>query len=92
MNRELESKGTQDIVVYESSDGEVSFNVNVFEETVWLNTNDMSYLFSRDVKTLRKHINNIFKENELEKNSVVSKFATTAADGKKYQVEYYNWF
>ena len=47
-------------------------------------------LFDRDIKTLSKHINNVFKEGELDKKAVVAKFATTAADGKNYQVEHYN--
>ena len=47
-------------------------------------------LFDRDIKTLSKHINNVFKEGELDKKAVVAKFATTAVDGKNYQVEHYN--
>ena len=50
----------------------------------------MAELFDRDIKTIGKHINNTFNEGELDKNSVVAKFATTAEDGKTYQVEYYN--
>ena len=50
----------------------------------------MALLFDRDVKTIGKHINTVFKEGELEENAVVAKFATTAQDGKVYQVEYYN--
>lgn len=58
------------------------------DETVWLNANQLSELFDRDSKTIRKHINNALNE-ELD-DSVVAKFATTAKDGKTYQVEYYN--
>jgi hypothetical protein len=58
-------------------------------ETVWLNRQQMAFLFNRDVKTIGKHIANALKE-ELRSISVVAKFATTAADGKTYQVEYYN--
>ncbi|MDO4411443.1 MAG: hypothetical protein Q4C05_09225, partial [Akkermansia sp.] len=58
------------------------------EETVWLNRQQMSLLFDRDVKTIGKHIQAALRE-ELE-DSVVAKFATTASDGKTYQVEYYN--
>ena len=58
------------------------------DETVWLNREQMAKLFDRDIKTIGKHINNALKE-ELD-NSVVAKFATTAKDGKNYQVEYYN--
>lgn len=62
----------------------------VDNESVWLNRNQMSALFERDVKTIGKHINNALKEELAEQNSVVAKFATTAADNKKYMVEHYN--
>ncbi len=58
-------------------------------ETVWLNRQQMAELFGRDIKTIGKHINNAKKE-ELEGIPVVAKFATTALDGKSYQMEYYN--
>lgn len=64
--------------------------VMVDNESVWLNRNQMSALFERDVKTIGKHINNALKEELAEQNSVVAKFATTAADNKKYMVEHYN--
>lgn len=50
----------------------------------------MAELFQRDKSTISKHIKNIFEEGELQRNSVVAKFATTASDGKTYQVDYYN--
>lgn len=70
-------------------DSEVKLEVRLEEETVWLNRQQLSELFNRDVKTIGKHVNNALKE-ELAGISVVAKFATTAADGKVYQVEYYN--
>jgi len=82
----LESK----IEIYQSYDGNAVVEVKFEKETVWLNRNQLSVLFGRDVKTIGKHINNIFTEGELEKKSVVSKFATTATDGKTYQVDFYN--
>ncbi len=66
----------------------MKLEVNMKDETVWLNREQMAKLFDRDIKTIGKHINNALKE-ELD-NSVVAKFATTAKDGKNYQVEYYN--
>jgi len=78
----------KNIVLY--NDGEIELNVSINDETTWLNRNQISQLLDRDVKTIGKHINNVFKEKELEKNSVVANFATTAKDGKKYDVEYYN--
>ncbi|HPA57500.1 MAG TPA: RhuM family protein, partial [bacterium] len=59
-------------------------------ETVWLSLDQIANLFERDKSTVSRHIKNIFKENELEKNSVIANFATTAADGKTYSVDYYN--
>lgn len=60
------------------------------DETVWLNRQQLSKLFDRDIKTIGKHINNALKEELKEDNAVVAKFATTATDGKTYNVEYYN--
>lgn len=77
-----------DSVVY--NDGELELKVSVENETVWLNRNQISELFGRDVKTIGKHIGNVFKEKELDKFSVVANFATTALDGKTYNIEYYN--
>ena len=74
------------IILFENQ--KVKLEVNMKDETVWLNANQLSKLFDRDSKTIRKHINNALNE-ELD-NSVVAKFATTAKDGKTYQVEYYN--
>ena len=76
------------IIVY--NDGELELKVSVEQESVWLNRNQIAELFGRDVKTIGKHINNIFIEGELVRFSVVANFATTASDGKIYDVEYYN--
>ena len=59
-------------------------------ETVWLSLDQMADLFQRDKSTISRHIKNIFDEGELDRNSVVANFATTAADEKTYQVDYYN--
>lgn len=77
-----------EIILYQP-DSTLSLDVRVENETVWLNRNQLALLFDRDVKTIGKHINNALKE-ELEGLSVIAKFATTASDGKTYQVEYYN--
>ncbi len=78
------------IEIFQTSDGQTDIRVQFEEDSVWLNRQQLSELFDRDVKTLGKHINNVFKEGELDKYSVVAKFATTAVDGKTYQVEHYN--
>ena len=81
------------IVLFESADGTVELDVTVDanRDEVWLNRKQMAILFDRDVKTIGKHISNALKE-ELDgsSDSVVAKFATTAADGKTYQVEHYS--
>ena len=73
-------------------DGDFSLNVNVSptEETVWLTQAQIAELYERDRKTITRHIQNIFKDFELEENSVCSFFEHTASDGKKYHVQYYN--
>lgn len=77
-----------EIILY-NPDDTIRLEVRLQEEMVWLNRNQMAVLFGRDVKTIGKHIKNALKE-ELEDLLVVANFATTASDGKIYQVEYYN--
>ena len=76
-----------EIVLFENQG--VTLEVNLKDETVWLNTEQIAELFDRDYKTIRKHIKNALQE-ELANQEVVAKFATTAADGKTYQIEHYN--
>ena len=78
-----------EIILYQP-DKEVKLEVRLENETVWLSIDEMSQLFGRDISVIGKHIRNIFKERELVKDSVWAKFAYTASDGKKYQVDYYN--
>lgn len=85
----MEAYNNSQLVIYQSQDGCVSVDVKVHDESVWLNRNQLAELFDRDVKTIGKHINNALKE-ELAGIPVVAKFATTASDGKTYQVEHYN--
>lgn len=87
-NSNLQSDKENEIILYQP-DSTLSLDVRVENETVWLNRNQIALLFDRDVKTIGKHINNALKE-ELDGLSVIAKFATTASDGKTYQVEYYN--
>ena len=87
-NSNLQSDRENEIILYQP-DSTLSLDVRVENETVWLNRNQIATLFDRDVKTIGKHINNALKE-ELDGLSVIAKFATTASDGKTYQVEYYN--
>jgi phosphoribosylaminoimidazolesuccinocarboxamide synthase len=75
-------------IIYRDGELELPVEVGVDKETVWLNRNQLAILFDRNVKTIGKHINNALKE-EMD-NSVVANFATTASDGKIYNVDYYN--
>ena len=83
------SSQDNEIILYQSEDDNVKLEVRLENDTVWLNRHQIAILFDRDVKTIGKHINNALKE-ELEGTSVVAKFATTASDGKTYQMEHYN--
>jgi len=77
-------------LIYQNQEGDVKIDVRFQDETIWLSQAEMSVLFSKDKRTISEHISNIFKEGELDKNSVIRKFRTTATDGKEYQVKYYN--
>lgn len=79
----------KELVIFESEDKTVSLSVPFEEDTVWLNRLQMATLFDRDVKTIGKHVQNAIEE-ELSDFSVVANFATTAADGKTYDVAYYS--
>ena len=78
------------IEIYQIEEGNTEISVSLNGDTVWLSLNQMVELFQRDKSVISRHINNIFKEKELLKDSVVAKNATTASDGKTYQVDYYN--
>lgn len=79
-----------ELIIYNTEDGLTKIDVSFDGDTVWLSIDQMADLFQRDKSTVSRHIKNIFSEGELEKDSVVVKFATTAADGKTYNVDYYN--
>ncbi len=78
------------IIMYTTEDGLTKIETTFDEDTVWLSLDQMAELFQRDKSTISRHIKNIFEEGELQRNSVVAKFATTASDGKTYQVDHYN--
>ncbi len=80
----------QHFIIFKTEDDKVEVDVRFQDETVWLTLDQMSTLFDRDKSTISRHIKNIFDEGELNRSSVVANFATTASDGKTYQVDYYN--
>ncbi|MCH5270755.1 MAG: virulence RhuM family protein [Lachnospiraceae bacterium] len=78
------------VIIYTTDDGLTKIETTFDGDTVWLSLDQMSELFQRDKSTISRHIKNIFLEGELSRESVVANFATTATDGKTYQVDYYN--
>ncbi len=88
LSNEASAKG--EVIVYRAKNGRVFVDVKLQKETVWLNLNQMASLFGRDKSVVSRHLDNIFKTKELEQDSVVANFATTASDGKTYQVDFYN--
>jgi hypothetical protein len=83
------NKNNSEIVLYQP-DSSINMEVVLENETLWLTLDNLSTLYQRDKSTISRHIKNIFKEGELKPYAVVANFATTASDGKTYQVDYYN--
>ena len=90
VKKEVKNNQRKELVIYQAKSGKIEFRGDFKRDTIWGNLNEIAELFSRDKSVISRHINNIFKSGELELNSVVAKIATTAADGKTYQVDYYN--
>ena len=84
------NKEKADMIIYTTEDGLTKVETTFDGDTVWLSIDQMAELFQRDRSVIGKHVRNIFKEGELEKESVWAKFAYTATDGKVYNVDYYN--
>lgn len=78
------------IIIYQADDGQTAIEVQLIEDTLWLSLSQLAELFERDKSVISRHLKNIFESGELDRNSVVAKNATTASDGKLYQVEYLN--
>lgn len=90
MKKKDEMNQESNIIIYTTEDGLAKIETTFDGDTVWLSIDQMAELFQRDRSVIGKHIRNIFKEGELQKESVWAKFAYTAADVKIYQVDYYN--
>ncbi|MBO5405016.1 MAG: virulence RhuM family protein [Paludibacteraceae bacterium] len=90
MALELYHQNEDGVVIYRTEDNTLQLDVQLAEETVWLAQQQMAVLFDTTKQNVSLHINNIFKEGELDKISVVKDYLTTAADGKKYRTTYYN--
>ena len=79
-----------EILIYTSSDGHTKLDVTLEDETIWLNQKQLCELYGKSKSTISDHIKAIFEDEELDRNSVVRNYRTTASDGKNYDVEYYN--
>jgi len=84
----MENKGQ--IIIYQNKDNNVSLNVRLEDENVWLTQANLVELYQSSKSNVSEHIKHIFEEGELNENSVVRKFRTTAADGKNYETTFYN--
>jgi len=89
MNKKAKTEKSE-IILYNTEDGKTKIDVRLENDTVWLSLNELVQLFDRDKSVVSRHIRNIFTSGEIDENSVVANFATTAADGKNYEVTYYN--
>jgi hypothetical protein len=83
-------KPVSELVLYQTEDGSTRLEVRLENETVWLTQNQMAELFQTSIPNVSMHIRNLFKERELQPDSVVKEFLTTAADGKDYHTRFYN--
>jgi len=84
------SGGKGEIILYQEEQGTPALEVRLEQESLWLNLTQISSLFERDKSVVSRHLRNVFREGELDRQAVVAFSATTAADGKTYQVEYFN--
>ena len=79
-----------DILIYTAKDGNISVDVNLENDNIWMSQDVMANLYDTTKNNISMHLKNIFNEGELEKESVVKKFLTTAKDGKNYNISHYN--
>lgn len=87
---EVPDKKRGELLLYQAEGDGPRLEVRLYDESVWLSLNQMAELFQVDKSGISRHLKNIFQTGELQRDSVVAKFATTAADNKTYQVEYFN--
>ncbi len=87
MNKQI---NTGEIVIYQTEDGQASLEVNLVEETVWLDAHQMAKLFQRDRTVIVRHVRNIYQTGELLRNSTCAKIVQVAQNGKKRVMDFYN--
>src|SRR3989338_9302124 len=86
----MKKESKKGMVIYQAKSGAIELRGDFTRETIWASLDQIAFVFVRDKSVISRHIKNIFKDGELKRNSVVAFFATTAADGKVYNVEYFN--
>ena len=89
-NKKIEKEQNNEIILYNSEDGETKIEVRLDGETVWLSQKQMAELFDCTADNISLHLKNVFNEAELSENSVTEEYSVTAADGKNYKVKHYN--
>ena len=85
-NETMENNKTE-LIIYQSKNGDIKLDVSLKDETVWLTANQMALIFNRDEKVIRKHINNVFNDDELDKENNTQKMRV---DGVKQSVAFYS--
>lgn len=80
----------QNIIIYKTQDGKAALSLYARDGSVWMNQNQIAELFDTSVPNISMHISNILKDSELDANSVVKNYLTTATDGKNYEVAFYS--
>lgn len=85
----MEQAKDNQIIIYNSDDGKASVILYAKDGNIWMNQNQMAELFATSIPNVSMHISNILKEGELDENSVIKDYLTTASDGKNYQVTFY---
>lgn len=88
MEKEIESQGNNNIIIYTTDDGQVKIEVKLEDENVWLTQNGMATLFDTTRNNITMHIKNIFEEVELQENAVSKESLLTAKDGKNYKTKF----
>ena len=85
----MEQAKNNQIIIYNTDDGKASVILYAKDGNIWMNQNQMAELFATSIPNVSMHISNILKEGELDENSVIKDYLTTASDGKNYQVTFY---
>lgn len=89
----MEADNNDNMLIYQSADGNIKIDVRFEKETVWLSLGQMATLFGRDKSTISRHVKNVFEEGELSPEATVTNFATVQAEGNREvtrNIDYYN--